>query len=222
MVPALTKPFTEDDLTRQITEDRTWRIREISDLKSAVLRADIALRTVLLRSIITVSYAHWEGSVRFAARRYLEHVALRRLKLKELDRQFLRNYFMPRLASLSRSNTSLSDRCALVDQIINANDERFSRVHEELVNTQSNLNSHVVSDICLICGIPEDTFEKKTTFIDSILLKRRNSIAHGEDTLVSIEDLNEVCDETIALMRTFGDAIENHVITKAYRASQTP
>lgn len=215
----MSKPYTEDDLSRQITEDRTWRIREISDLKSAVQRADHSLRTVLLRSVVTVCYAHWEGSVRFVARKYLEHIALRRLRFAELDQQFLKNYFIPRLAALSRSNTSLSERCALVDQILGSADERFSRVHDDLVNTQSNLNSAVVSDICLVCGIPSNTFDERATFIDTILLKRRNAIAHGEETLVHISDLDVITDGTVALMRTFGDAIENHVILKTYRSN---
>src|SRR3954451_15487526 len=62
------------------------------DLADAPLRADENLRRVLLRALVTICYAHWEGYVRFAARKYLEHVALRRLQYGELDRQFIRNY----------------------------------------------------------------------------------------------------------------------------------
>jgi hypothetical protein len=66
----VSKPYLEADFSTQITEDRSWRIREISDLKSAIARADDNLRRVLLRALITICYAHWEGYVRFAARKY--------------------------------------------------------------------------------------------------------------------------------------------------------
>jgi hypothetical protein len=49
--------------------------------------------------------------------------------------------------------------------------------------------------------------------------KRRNLIAHGEDTFITIDDLDELTNETITLMRTFGDALENHVYVREYRAA---
>ncbi len=143
----MTKPYSEDDFSSQVTEDRSWRLREISDLKTAILRADASLRRVLLGSLITICYAHWEGYVRFSARKYLEHIALRKFQYLELDRQFLRNYFLPRLGFSSR-RMSLAERCVLVDDILNSLDHRFSRVNDDLVNTQSNLSFAVFADIC--------------------------------------------------------------------------
>lgn len=187
-------------------------------MKTAVNRADVNLRRVLLRALITICYAHWEGYVRFAARKYLEHVALRRLKYSDLDRQFLRNYFMPQLSALSTSKKSISERCVLVDEILNSSERRFSRVNEDLVNTKSNLNFDVFTDICLVCGVPPLGFADKANFVDMFLLKRRNAIAHGEDTFVEIEDLDELTNETIAMMRAFGDELEKQVLLKEYKS----
>ena len=66
----MSKPYSEADFSTQITQDRSWRLREISDLKTAIIRADDNLRRVLLRALITICYAHWEGYIRFAARKY--------------------------------------------------------------------------------------------------------------------------------------------------------
>jgi len=214
----MSKPYTEYDFTEQITEDRTWRLKEISDMKAAVLRADVKLRKVLLRAITTICYAHWEGYVRFAARKYMEHIALRKFQYSDLDRQFLRNYFLPRLAALSTSKTSISERCDLLSEIVNSSERRFSRPNEDLINTKSNLNFDVFVDICLVCCVPIQPFEDKATFIDAILLKRRNSIAHGEDTFVHIKDLDELTTETVAMMRAFGDALDNQVALRSYKA----
>ena len=215
----MSKPYTDADFTAQITEDRSWRLKEISDLKTAANRADGNLRRVLLRGLTTICYAHFEGYVRFAARKYLEYVAIRKFKYGNLDRQFLRNYFLPRLAALSTSKTSIPERCALLDEILNASDRPFSRVNADLVNTKANLNFEVLSDICLICCVPKATFADKATFVDVFLLKRRNEIAHGEDTFVAIDDLDELTQQTVAMMRAFGDALENHVYLKDYKSA---
>jgi hypothetical protein len=215
----MSKPYSDTDFSMQVTEDRSWRLKEISDLKSAAVNADAKLRRVLLRALIAICYAHWEGYVRFTARKYLEHVALRKFQYKDLDRQFLRNYFLPRLASLATTKTSLTERCALVDEVLNASTRRFSRMKEDLVNTRSNLNFDVFTDICLVCGVPIEPFAHKSDFIDVFLLKRRNAIAHGEDTFLEIEDLDKLTDETVALMRAFGDALENRVVLKSYKSA---
>lgn len=215
----MSKPFSEFDLSTQLVEDRIWRLREISDLRAAITKSDNIARSVLLRALVTICYAHWEGYVRFAARKYLEHIALRKFEYSQLDRQFIRNYFLPRLSALSASKTSLSERCELVDNILDASNRRFSRVNEDLVNTQANLNYAVFSDICLICGIDSDKYGAKETFIDVLLLKRRNAIAHGEDTFIRMDDMTLITDTTIELMRNFGDELDNQATLKTYKAA---
>ncbi len=219
MVSPVTKPYTEVQFTAQITQDRNWRIKEISDLKNAIRVGDDALKRVLLRALVTVCYAHWEGYVRFSAQKYLQHVALRRHKYSELDQQFFRNYFLPRLGALKSSNTSVADRCALVSDILNSSELRFSRVNDDLVKTRSNLSYSVFSDICLVCGISGGDFSRWSTFIDVFLLKRRNSIAHGEETLIGLDELEDLTSNTISLIRTFGTALENHVVLKSYKVA---
>jgi hypothetical protein len=209
----MSKPFSDTDFSDQITEDRSWRLKEISDLKDAIHRADPKLRRVLLRALTTICYAHWEGYVRFSSQKYLEHVALRKFLYGDLNRQFLRNYFLPRLAALARSKASIKERCALIDEILASSERRFARVNEDLIDTKSNLNFDVLSDICRVCCVPVDAFEDKAHFLDVFLLKRRNSIAHGE-----LEDVDELTTETIEMMRAFGDSLENHVFLKDYKS----
>jgi hypothetical protein len=215
----MSRPYTADDFTSLVTSDRTWRIREISDLKTAIRRADHSLERVLLRSLVTISYAHWEGHVRRSAKLYLTHIALRKHQYGDLNPQFLKNYFLPRLSALSTSRANMASKCALMDDILSSSNKQFSRVNEDLVNTKSNLNSEVLREICLICGVPTKDFEEYESFIDTILLKRRNAIAHGEDTFIHKNDLDELAQKTISLMRTFGDALDNQIQLQTYKAA---
>jgi hypothetical protein len=59
-------------------------------------------------------------------------------------------------------------------------------------------------------------FELKTAFIDVILLKRRNSIAHGEETYIESGELDTLIAEVVGLMRAFKDAVQNKVYAKSY------
>lgn len=213
----MSKPFTEDDLARQLTQDLTWRIREISDLKAAVRNADSTGKPALLRAIVTLAYAHWEGHVKHSAEKFLTHVALRKLPFSALNRQFVRNYFLQRLATMAQK--SIAERGTLVDLILASGDERFSRVNENLVNTKSNLNSEVLSELCTVCGVNYNLFAEKRQFIDVILLKRRNSIAHGEDTLIGLDELDELTDGALEIMRTFSNELQRIAYLQVYRAA---
>lgn len=215
----MSKPYSEADFSAQVTEDRNWRMKEISDLKSAIRQGDEGARRVLLRALVTICYAHWEGYVRFAAKKYLEHIALRKFQYSQLGPQFFKNYFLPRLASNNSGKLSIAERCALIEEILTSSDRRFSRVNEDLINTKANLNFDVFSDICVVCSVATEPFSDKSTFIDVVLLKRRNAIAHGEETLIDLEDLDDVANGTVSLMRAFGDALENHVVLQTYKVA---
>lgn len=217
MVSAVSKPFSDEDLAFQLSRDLTWRIKELSDLKSAVLLSDNVARPALLRALVTVAYAHWEGHVKFSAQKYLTHVALRKIAYSSLNRQFFRNDFLPKLAAIGQK--SLKERGELIDAIMDGGSRRFVHVNDSLVNTKSNLNYDVLCDICRVCGIDPKIFLDHENFIDVILLKRRNSIAHGEDTFVGVQDLNPLTEQTIGLMRMFSNDLQAKAHLGHYRTT---
>ncbi len=117
------------------------------------------------------------------------------------------------------SGISVAKRCDLVDDILNASDGRFSRVDEYIVSTRSNLNFEVFTEICRICGVSIEPFSGDASFIDLVMLRRRNAIAHGEDTLAGLDDLDKRPDRTIGLMRMFGNALENRIYLRSFMAA---
>lgn len=214
----MTKARTESQFIDQITEDRTWRMREISDLRSATKGAKHSLQRALLRAITAICYAHWEGYVKFSAGKMMEYISLRRLKISELNSQFLANKFLPKLEALSRSGVGIDAGCELIAEILSCSEQRFSRLNPDLINTRSNLSHSVLSDICTVCCVPKDDFDDKKIFIDKMLLGRRNSIAHGEEVYVSIDDLDNLVNDTFFIMRAFGSALENIVVLRTYQS----
>jgi hypothetical protein len=214
----MTKPYSPDDLSNQLDQDFTWRLKEFSDLKTAIQRADEVARPALLRAFIALMYAHWEGYVKLCASKYFQHIALRRKRFSELESQLYVNYFLPRLDAFFRSRGSVAEKCQFLADVLSSADKRFSYINPALVDTHSNLNTDVLSDLCKICGISFAPFEDARPFIDILMLKRRNEIAHGAEVYVGADEIDDLTDRAIGLMRAFRNLLENKVYQRLYLA----
>lgn len=216
----MTKPYTEAELSSIFDTDLFWRRKELSDIKAAIKFVNDCDTTKrpLLRAIVMMGYAHWEGYVRTCANRYFEYLTLRRMPYSILERQIYVNGFLGRLDELHRAHVGLNDRCKLINEILDGLGERFSYVDPDLVNTKSNLSTDVMVDICVICGVDSSHFEASREFLDRLLLKRRNAIAHGQQEFIHVDEIDEFIANVLALMESFRDLLENKVYAKAYAA----
>ena len=212
----MTKARTEGDLSAQLDSDLTTRLRELSDLKRAIVDAEPSSRTVLLKALVALSYAHWEGYVKYAAMKYFEYISIRRLPYTALHKQFYANSFLVRIATFVSNKPNIKTRIDFVEEVLSASEQRFSHINPDLINTGFNLKFETLKDICLVCGIDMRHFAAHETFIDVILLKRRNSIAHGDEAVVGFQEIDELVGNTIGLMRIFKNELENKIYTKAY------
>ena len=210
--------MASSDLSKNLDDDLIWRRKELSDLKAAIRFADFTAKTVLLRALIAMGYAHWEGYVRTCANRYFEHLTIRKKQYSEFERQIYVNSFLIRIDALRQARISLEARCQLVNDILDGGSGRFSRLNPELIDTKSNLNTDVVKDICLICGLDSTRFETSRIFIDLQVVKRRNAIAHGQQEYIQSDEVDEFVANILSLMAHFRNLIENKVYTKAYAA----
>ena len=98
----------------------------------------------------------------------------------------------------------------------------MSHLGDKIINTRSNLNSDVLREICFVCDFDPLTFANDDDFIDRILLKRRNEIAHGEESFVDAVDIEDVTSRTSEIMRKFRDLADNAIAVSAYRALAGP
>jgi len=214
----MSKPYTEDDVSDIFDADLIWRRRELADLKAVIKSSDAPSKPALLRAIIAMSYAHWEGYERTCANRYFEHLTLRKKPFVEFERQIYVNSFLGKIDAIHHGRVSLKERCKLINDILDGRSGRFSYVNPDLVDTQSNLNTDVIRDICLICGVDSSHFEENRTFIDVLLLKRRNAIAHGQQEYIRTDEIDDLVGNVLALMAFFRNLLENKVYMKAYAA----
>lgn len=211
------KLITVDDLSDALTRDMTWRIREISDLKQGIRLVPEQLRQTSARAAVPILYAHWEGHVRVCATSYVRHISNKRLKYKELYKGYMLAALRSDLDRLGKQAASKVEQISLISRVFEVQEARFSNDRGYLVDTRSNLSYSALSEILAVIGLKIDVFTQEETFIDKILLDKRNNIAHGQDVSLPGSEIDEIADRTIGLMRSFRNIVENAALLAEYR-----
>lgn len=86
----MSKIRSERDLQDSIDDEYAWRFYEITSLKSILLNNPVSRFTpALVRSLVVVSYAHWEGFVKDSTLFFLEYVKFLGLNKNQLSHHFL-------------------------------------------------------------------------------------------------------------------------------------
>jgi hypothetical protein len=133
-----------------------------------------------------------------------------------LQVQFYLNSFLIRLDSFYQRKGTVEEKCRFLQELLGSRHERFSQISPALIDTKANLNTNVLHDICRVCGVPFAEFEKEDAFIDILMLKRRNEIAHGEEVYVKEGEIDDLSARATGIMRTFRNLLENKIYDKSY------
>lgn len=67
----------KEELYDRIDEEYTWRFREIASLKTEIqaMKSSNTLLFPMVRSLVMLSYAHWEGFVKNSTRYFLNYLS---------------------------------------------------------------------------------------------------------------------------------------------------
>jgi hypothetical protein len=211
---------TLEQLSDCLAADLVWRKKELADLKSLIETASSSSskEKALLRSGITILYAHWEGFIKTAASSYLEYIAMQRLRYDELSSNFVALALKNKLNQADQTNKA-SVFTEAIDFIRSQLDERSSVPYKDIVQTGSNLSSSIFREITCVLGLDYSFYETKQILIDEKLLARRNNIAHGNYLSLDKEDYLELHSQVINLLNTFSNQIENCATCESYRCS---
>lgn len=91
-------------------------------------------------------YAHWEGFIKNAAEYYLIHVASKRLTLKQLSHSMIAVSLKAKLKEFEETNKN-TIHTQLVGFLLGNLDIRAQIPTENIIKTQSNLNSSILREI---------------------------------------------------------------------------
>ncbi|MEW6348546.1 MAG: MAE_28990/MAE_18760 family HEPN-like nuclease [Thermodesulfobacteriota bacterium] len=208
---------TTSDLTDRLDRELAWRKKELSDLKYYIdlTPANAARRKVLGRCAVAMLYAHWEGFVKIAGRCFLEFVAMQRLRNEQLHPNLL-TLSMRHQVKLPDTARKLSDFGKITEFFLSGIGRRSAIPFKSAVDTRSNLSSSQLQEIVWCLGLDYAAYETKEHFIDSVLLGRRNSVAHGEGMIVDPDEFDAMRDHVIEMMTTLKTQMENAAVLKTY------
>ncbi len=196
-------------------KEHSWRIKEISTLKSEVRSSGHLKTETVIRASIPLLYAHWEGFIKNGSEAYLNYVTNQRLKYDELKPCFMIHGVKRRLNELTQSNQTKKN-IDIIRFLMDETDTRATLSYRGIIDTESNLDSRVFENIASSIGIDTSQYETKYNFIDKSLLDRRNRIAHGEYLDVNQNDFLVLSDELLEILRQFKNDIENSTALDKY------
>jgi MAE_28990/MAE_18760-like HEPN len=204
------------ELQDVLDSDLAWRKKEILYLRMQAKNAAPTVQKTLLRAGIALLYAHWEGFIKGASLSYLQYINDQRLPLNQLNSCFAVFGIKGHLNELSQSRKAKGNR-EIVEFLITKLGEKLPLNLSNAVDTESNLQSKVFDNIATSLDIETTSYQTSYNLIDQSLVRKRNSIAHGEFLDLKVTDLQVLTDEILTLMDCYKTDISNAAATKKFQ-----
>lgn len=205
------------ELNSFLSQSLAWRKREIANLSLLIRSLNRPHEEGLLRRCaVLFLYAHFEGFIKEAAESYLELVSRQGLAYERLKTNFVA--LGARSAIREAGGSNLTRLHMGVVEFLTYNQGNTAKfAYQKAIDTESNVNSRVFSNILDTVGIPMDDFFSTRMFIvDGSLLANRNAIAHGDRIDVDQETYVQLHRLVIELLDYFRDCLENAAVLRDY------
>jgi len=211
---------TKENFIDLIDKEIAWRKKELSFLKGNVKENSPNYKTHL-RSAIVLLYAHWEGFVKNSCELYLSYIKTKKLNYNELNENIIALSLKYNLKDFEQSNKS-TIHCQIVDFLLNNLNQRATIPDNDIIKTGSNLNSTILKEILTTVGLDYKEYELKNNLLDSVLLKNRNSIAHGEYIELNELNYNELYSDILAIMDDIKNRLSNSIVLEEFKRKTVP
>lgn len=192
------------------------RKRELISLSHDLIGAGEKDVPRLSRTAIVLAYAHWEGFIKDSACAYVYFVSHKSRKLSDLVVNFQALACRQELLKAQGATRQIEPHIKVAMRFVDEIDQSFQINANDAIDTESNLTSIVLKNICMCIGIDyRSAWSTEGPFIDD-LVKNRCAIAHGEFFTPNIKYAIEVIEFTINAISRFSTDIENAAIQNAY------
>lgn len=217
-----------------LDEDLGWRKKEISELFLLTKNTE---NEVVLKSVILLLYAHWEGYIKKSSKLYLKYVSEQKVALNQLSSNFMATVMKSNINQCLETTNSLtlSNEIAFITKYIKLEGKKFklnidvdNDQDKSVINTKSNLNPKVLKNIYAILGIKfKNPLETRENYINAHLLNSRNTISHGskfdsntvEGLNLSLSDIEKLKNTVFLLVDNFRDELLDFAFYKYFLES---
>jgi hypothetical protein len=207
---------TAEQLQTVLDDDFAWRRKELTMILTTVKSSRPKLLNTNIRIGVVILYAHWEGFIKNAAENYVTYVASKKLPYDELNNNFIALSLKTKLLEFELTNKN-TVHTQLIDFLLGNLKIKANLPTENIIKTQSNLNSNILKEILSILGIDYSQYELKEKYIDSYLLRIRNSVAHGQNPDITEIDFYELYTEITEILTSIKIEISNNASLAKYK-----
>lgn len=223
-----------DQFETHLDEDLSWRKVEISDL---LLLAKESSKEVLLKSVILLLYAHWEGYIKKSSKLYLKYISEEKLNLSDLSFNFTAVSLKSHVSRCidTKDKLTLANELIFVSNFKKIENKKFklnidleNNLDNDIIDTQSNLKPKVFKNIIEILGLTyKEALSAREHYINSQLLANRNAIGHGgkfdpthqNDFSLEISDIEKLKSIIFSIIDSFRDELLEYVYNQFYLES---
>jgi hypothetical protein len=177
-----------DNLFDDISNNKEWRLIEIREFENIINNIsvfDSGLNSydtqvkIILKSMLPMIYAHWEGFVKVSVEIIFRHLNLLELPADKYSGIYLATAYeqdlnkTPNIVNFERRIKHLNCFYDKFNYYVNFGLK---------IDTESNLNYKVLTKICKRLNIDNNKFSEYSKDLNK-LLEHRNAIVHGENSL---------------------------------------
>lgn len=198
----------------------SWRKKELTALKSNIKTSRAFAKDTAIRCGVTLLYAHWEGAIKNIAYYYLVYVSYQKIPYNKLKNNFLAVTLKQQISTFEETNKTTL-QTAIVNNMFEVWNKPSHIPTENIIKTNSNLNSSVFKEIMCTIGLKTDYYEQSYVMIDEVLLNMRNNIAHGEHLEgINLDEkrFDEVYNIIFDLITHFSNQVSNAASLEVYLA----
>lgn len=213
----MAKIHTVEMLDNAIDQEIAWRKQELSTALKLVQQSSGPAQRANLRAGVVILYAHWEGWIKTVAQFYVRYVHTMAYPYEELSTAFLGNALKTRMSGVEAASKPLVHNTFAL--FIRTDLSTRAALSEDLVRTEFNLSSSVLYDIIDRLGLIRfPQYASRENLIDSELVNRRNTIAHGEYLDLKPDEYKDLRASVLDLLELFTDDVRNAASTGRHLA----
>lgn len=208
------KNRSKEELTDNIDNEYTWRFHEVASMKTNVqsMKESNKALSPMVRSLVMLSYAHWEGFVKYSSRYFFDYMNHLGLNKSQTNLALVASSLRYSIVNKGKVDTNRLIYKVLIE------DQYKPRYNvDEMSDADSNLNFEILEIISSNIGVDISSLSMKKNLLDEIVLGRRNKMAHGEFDNLDKKYGLEVADAVLDFMYQFKTILENMIAQEEFR-----
>ncbi|WP_067899941.1 MAE_28990/MAE_18760 family HEPN-like nuclease [Nocardia vaccinii] len=211
---------TVDQLFDRIADDQAWRKKEMSIFAAQAAQSRGAVQAALIRPMVALLYAHWEGFIKNSIHFYLLYLSSLNLPLDDLRDEIVAVCMRNRIRAASPAQR-IGPHVEVIRFLRkNGIEPATIPIKKEDIDTESNLSSPVLKDLLLSIGCIFTPYEKYRDLIDDQLVSARNKIAHGESHYIELSEWDDLRKDILMIMDDIALQIVDSANLKSYLAKK--